>query len=256
MKRFIWLGVLLILIGGCKEVEPTQTEIRISAASSLSSSLSQIVEKFTEEYPDITVTSNYGGSGTLRKQVEHGVPVDLVFLASEKDFELLMEKGTIEKGRVFVENRLAVIKHRGFSKETLLDYINTDGKLAIGTPEAVPAGTYAIEALKGKGLDDKLTGRIVYTKDVQQVKMIVKEGTIPFGIVYLSDTIGEDGIELVEEIDPQLHSPIVYTIGIVKQEETNTKRERAIENFYRFVTAKTAMDVFVENGFLPINQGE
>ena len=86
-KLFI-LVFIVILLSGCvpkADSGETKTELTISAASSMTESLLEIKEQFEKEYPSITITYNFGGSGILRKQIEQGAPSDL-FLSASKRF--------------------------------------------------------------------------------------------------------------------------------------------------------------------------
>lgn len=62
-------------------------------------------------------------------------------------------------------------------------------KLAIGTPESVPAGKYAKAALTHENLWNELQNKIVPTKDVRQVLTYVETGNVDAGIVYKTDAL-------------------------------------------------------------------
>src|SRR5699024_6288824 len=81
----------------------------ISAAASLMDSLLEIKENFIIDDPEVNIEFNFGGSGTLRKQIEQGADIDLFFSASETDYILLEELGFIEEGSVLFQNRLVFV---------------------------------------------------------------------------------------------------------------------------------------------------
>ena len=60
-------------------------------------------------------------------------------------------------------------------------------RLALGDPEAVPAGIYARRWLEGRGLWERLRGRVVPTLDVRAALAAVESGAAEAGIVYRTD---------------------------------------------------------------------
>lgn len=249
-KSFILAFIIGMLLTGCTPKatpDETKTEVTISAASSMTESLLEIKEQFEKEYPSIAITFNFGGSGALRKQIEQGAPIDLFFFASKKDFELLNDRGMINKGKAILKNRLVIIASETAELKSLKDVVQQHKKLAIGTPEAVPAGTYAEEALRHMRMWDKLKDHLVYTKDVQQVRTFVETGAVAAGVVYLSDTVGLKKAMILEEVDPSFYSPIQYYMGIIKK---NGEKEEAEETFYRFVQNKQSGEIFERHGFV------
>ncbi|QGS69411.1 hypothetical protein CV093_17260 [Oceanobacillus sp. 143] len=94
---------------------------------------------------------------------------------------MLAEGGFVKEGSAIFRNKLVFLQQDDGPMNSLDDFINSDGKIAIGTPEAVPAGTYAEQALKELGVWEQLQGRIVFTKDVRQVLNVVKEGGLSWG---------------------------------------------------------------------------
>ncbi|QGS69412.1 molybdate ABC transporter substrate-binding protein [Oceanobacillus sp. 143] len=91
MKQLPFILLIFILfVTGCGQASGSSSdvteeiELTISAAASMTDSLNEITEAFEKENPDIKVTYNFGGSGTLRKQIEQGAPIDLFFSASKR----------------------------------------------------------------------------------------------------------------------------------------------------------------------------
>ncbi|WP_158217609.1 molybdate ABC transporter substrate-binding protein [Lottiidibacillus patelloidae] len=240
-----------MMISGCIEESKSTnstTKLTISAASSMSQSLIQLKDMFESEYPSINITYNFGGTGTLRKQIEQGAPVDMFFLASKADYDLLYDGGYIESAYPIFQNKLVIIKHIDAKINNFNDYLNTNKKIAIGTPGAVPAGTYAKQVLKSKGVWDKLVeeNRLVFTRDVKHVLTLVKQGEVDVGFVYFSDVKQTANINIIEEIDPQLHEPIEYYIAILAD---FTGNEEAVKTFYRYVLNEKSRALFNSFGF-------
>lgn len=248
-KIFI-LAFIVILLSGCvpkADSDETKTELTISAASSMTESLLKIKERFENKYPSITITYNFGGSGTLRKQIEQGAPSDLFFSASKKDFDLLKDEGMIQKGEAILKNRLVIVVPKKSNVKIFKEMFEKNQKIAIGTPEAVPAGTYAEEALINMGVWEQLKDHLVFTKDVHQVLTFVENGATNAGIVYISDTVDSDQVKILEKINPKYHSPIDYYMGIIKH---NGENYHTKELFYQFVNNKQSREIFKRHGFV------
>lgn len=154
-------------------------EILISGAASLKEYLEKNINEYKKINPDLNISLNLGGSGTLKRQLEQGGNVDIIFLANREYMIDLKENNYIYNEDIILENSLALIKNK---KSTLDKNII----LAIGDPKYVPAGQYSIEVLNSLPLKDY---SLVYGKDVRSVLSYVELGEADYGIVYLTDTV-------------------------------------------------------------------
>lgn len=252
MQKLLWMIILLgIVISGCANTESNRDiELTVSAASSLTDSLMEIKDAFEKENPHVQITYNFGGTGTLRRQIEEGAPVDLFFSASEKDYESLVDDGFVKEGAAILSNRLVVIKSKSGDVQSLASFNNHQGgAIAIGTPETVPAGAYAKQALKKMGYWKGLEEQIVLTKDVHQVLTLVSEEAAEIGIVYSSDLHRSDEVVLLENIDRAVHSPITYYIANIEDQHIGIDKMNAKQNFFEFAQGEKAKEIFEKNGF-------
>ncbi|MFC3040600.1 molybdate ABC transporter substrate-binding protein [Virgibacillus xinjiangensis] len=245
---------LLFVMAGWKtfmDVAPDgKTELTVSAASSMMDSLMEVKEAFEKEEPQIDITYNFGGSGTLRRQIEQGAPIDVFFSASKREYTRLDEAGMIVNGIALLQNRLAVVVPEGAADRSFDDFVRSERKLALGTPKAVPAGTYAQEALEKRGDWAPLEDRIVFAKDATHVLTLVEKGSVGAGIVYMSDIQDEQGIRVLEEIDETLHTPIEYTAAVIGNREGQDEHTMtAAKRFLKFVQSEESMETFRRYGF-------
>ncbi|WP_373894874.1 molybdate ABC transporter substrate-binding protein [Virgibacillus sp. CBA3643] len=251
MKRINIFSLLACLaIAGCgqaSESDNTTTELTISAAASMSGSLTELKKEFEADYPAIELTYNFGGSGTLRKQIEQGAPIDLFFSASKRDYEALEEDGLIENGAAILENKLVVITSDHVTFDSFEEFLQSDKEMAIGTPVAVPAGSYSKAVLQEMDVWENLQERLVFTKDVQQVLSYVNDGAVDVGMVYLSDLHGEENVNILEEIDPAYHPQIEYFAASIESE--NDQKDEAVQAFYDYVQREESMELFEQYGF-------
>lgn len=247
------LPLLFILLVGCndttKEKEEQNVTLTISAAASLNESLTEIKDRFEKEHSHIKVVLNFGGSGSLQQQIKQGAPVDLFFSAAEEPFNELIEEKLIDQTNHanLVKNSLVLITPMENKVSSLDDLKNASiERIAIGTPETVPAGLYAKQTLISRNLWDSVQKKtLIRTKDVRQVLTYVETGNVDVGFVYNTDALSSKKIKVVAEIPEELHEPIVYPAGII----SSTKNKEAAILFYEFLKNDTSTEIFNEYGF-------
>ena len=226
-----------------------KVELTISAAASLKDAMDVIQNTYQEEHPEVTLKFNFGGSGSLQQQISQGAPVDLFFSAAEDKFDVLVEQGNIAKedGVDLLGNSLVLVvpkdeqSIKGF-EDLAKEEIN---KISIGTPETVPAGKYAKESLEKTDLWKDVESKVVYAKDVRQVLSYVETGNVAAGIVYSTDALVSDKVNIVATADPETHTPIIYPVGIIK----DSKNYEEAKEFYSYLQSDDALKVFQEYGF-------
>lgn len=220
----------------------SKEEITVSAAASLKEVMGELTGKFQNENKDIKINLNLGGSGALKNQIVAGAPVDLVFFASQKDLKDLDNKGFIDKEyqKDILKNRLVVA---GRSNIDSLDKL-VGSSIAIGIPESVPAGKYSKEAFINYGIWDKVQKDIVYAKDVRSAAQYVDLYEVDYSLIYKTDTRVLKNSEIVYTVPENLHTPIIYSYGVIK--------DRANENvvkLYNYLNSETAKKLYEKYGF-------
>ncbi|WP_117161150.1 molybdate ABC transporter substrate-binding protein [Paraliobacillus sp. X-1268] len=250
------IGSLLILTTACvqnsKGSNEEKVELTISAAASLTDVMDELVTVFEEDHTNIQIQLNLGSSGALQQQIEQGAPTDLFISAAEDKLIYLLEKNLIDDRyyQTIVENSLVLIanKEANSTITSFEDLLETDvKKIAIGTPESVPAGAYAKQTLEQLGLYQTLSekDKLIPAKDVRQVLQYVETNNVDAGIVYQTDAIQSDLVEIVAVADQADHDRIAYPAGVVK--DTNHEPEAIL--FYDFLTSEQATTIFKEYGF-------
>jgi molybdate transport system substrate-binding protein len=259
MKKTIMITIIILLLisAACSNTknEKIKVELTVSAAASMQTVLTELQRNYEQEYPNVKLLFNYGASGALQQQIEQGAPVDVFLSASEENFNEILTKGLIDKENnvALVSNELVLIQNKqtdhkisGFAElsDTKINLI------AIGTPESVPAGKYAKETLISQNLWSKLEEKFIFAKDVRQVLTYVESGNVEAGIVYKTDAIRSNKIEIIETANSKSHSSIIYPLGVVK----NSKHQEEAINFYDYLQSDKAKEIFENYGFIFINQ--
>lgn len=224
-------------------------ELTISVAASVQDAMKEIQTAYQEEAPNVTITYNFGSSGSLAQQIAQGAPSDIFLSASQKWMDDLEEKGQIltESRKDLLQNAMVLIAP--VDKADIADFKDFEteqiSKVAIGEPESVPAGRYAKEVLTSLNLFDAIQSKLVFGKDVRQVLTYVETGNVDAGLVYATDAQISNQVQIIATAPAGTHSPIVYPIAVVQDSEN----AEAAEAFLDFLSSDTAVAIFQGYGF-------
>ncbi len=207
--------------------------------------------RFERDHPGVKVNFNFGGSGTLARQIEHGAPADVFLSAAAKQMDELAAKGLIENGtrRDLLRNQVVLIAAPGDSGlRSFAELAQPAVKLiALGDPGSVPAGDYGRQVLDSFGLWQAVQRKLVLAKDVRQVLTYVETGNADAGIVYATDARLSTKVRVAATAPESTHAPVVYPIAIVKGAHNPT----AARVFLEFLESERAGEVFAGLGFAP-----
>lgn len=247
------LLTVMSIAAGCRDSAPSSTnrvELTVSAAASLTDSLSEIRTLYTGKHANITIRFNFASSGSLRQQIEQGAPVDLFLSADLANMRILTDKQFVEANEqaVIAKNELVVVVPKD-SQTTVAKLENLTQPsvktIAAGDPLTVPAGNYTKEALTKMNIWNSIQNKLVLAKDVRQVLTYVETGNADVGFVYHTDAKSSKQVKVAFPLDPSTYSPIQYSAGIVK----STKHLKVVQDFYAYLQSKEAQEVFIKYGF-------
>ena len=207
-------------------------QLQIFAANSLEKALPEVQALYTQQNPNVTFAdTQFKGSGDLVTELQGGAPADILITASSATMDTAVQNGSIdETTRIdMFTNDLIVVKQTG-SAVTLnsLADVNSDAitTIAIGDPDAVPAGAYANQSLATIGLYSDASGKggtysagfadkVIVQSSVGNVAKTVSTGDAQIGFVYSSDLYRYDGIEQLFLVPGDTHKNIVYPGAVV-----------------------------------------
>ncbi len=223
-------------------------ELTVSAAASLKDCLTEIEAIYAKSSPNTKVLLNFGASGSLQHQIEQGAPVDIFISAGEKQIDALEAKDLLiaNSRSSLLMNSVVLIAPKN-SSLTSIQELATDKvkKVAYGEPTAVPAGQYADESLDFYKLKEKISDKVVFTKDVREVLTWVENENVDAGFVFKTDALVSDKVKVITELTEESHSPVVYPIAIIKA----TKEESRAKAFTAFLKSDQAKIIFEKYGF-------
>ncbi len=232
IKQLFFIILLILLMAGCSSKE-NKKEINISAAASLKEVMFDIKEKYEKNNKDIKLVINYGSSGALKQQIEQGAPCDVFISAGEEQIDELDKEGLLHSDTIeeFTKNKLVLVSHKNSDLNNIESLVDSKYKnIAIGNIETVPAGKYANEVLESTKLKDKIKDKLVFGKDVKEVLSWVISDNADAGFVYLSDTVNQENLKIVENINKKYHSPIIYPVAITKSSK-NYNESKSLEKY-------------------------
>lgn len=248
LLAIIVVGMISSACGDNKET--ASAEITVSAATSMKDALTRLGEDYERLHPKIHITFNYGSSGTLQQQIEQGAPVDLFLSAGMKQMEALSKKKLAMASVPIVANELVlIIPKEAAAQPADLKALAADAsykKIAVGTPETVPAGTYTKQSLTDAGIWDMLQNKIVYGKDVRQVLTYVETGNADAGFVYRTDAQTSDKVKIALQVNEHTHDPIIYPGAVVAA----SKHPDEAASLLVYLTSSEAQSVFKSFGFM------
>jgi molybdate transport system substrate-binding protein len=215
----------------------------VLAASSLQESLEEVGKAWAAEGHAAPVLS-FAASSALARQVEQGAPAD-VFVSADEDWMDKLEGQDLLRAGTRADvltNRLVLITAKGGTVRSLADL--GDGKLALADPGAVPAGKYAKAALESLGQWQAVEAKVVPAENVRAALALVERGEAALGIVYTTDAIASDRVEVLETFPESSHPPIRYPAAVLAG---STHADAAA--FLAFLSSDKARQIFTRHGF-------
>jgi molybdate transport system substrate-binding protein len=228
---------------------PSAKPVTVSAAVSLSDVLAAIAQQYGREGRG-SVRFNFGASNVLARQITSGAPVDLFVSADEAQMDLVAAAQMIADGsRVdLLRNQLAIVVPSDRPR-TMAGPRELTGpafrRIALGDPEAVPAGVYAKAWLAQQGLWPELQPKVVPTSSVRAALAAVEAGAADAAIVYRTDA----RIALkatVAYVVPAAQGPrIVYPAAVIRTAGAPEEAKR----FLDYLRGAVAARIFERFGF-------
>jgi len=251
------------VLAGCGSSANEQTTVTLFAAKSLNTVMEELIAKYNETHPNVTITGSYDSSGTLMTQIEEGAACDVFFSAAQKQMNQLEEDGLLVDGtrHNVVNNQVCVVTYQGSGTSvTGLANLSEAANLALADG-SVPVGKYTRQALVNAGIlpeaedvskittqevSEALGGiEINECANVGAVTAAVAEGSNEVGTVYYSDTYGyEDKLEILEVVSYDLTGNVIYPVAQVVNSEADDAQQQAAADFIEFLVSDEAAEIF------------
>lgn len=254
LRNRAWAIVLLgsvCALSACRVQH--HTVLVVSVAASLTDAIQEIEVAYQHEHPGVTLRNNFGSSGTLAQEIEHGAPVDVFLSAAAKPMDDLEARGLIipASRRNLLRNTLVLIASRSSRLQGFGQLTDPSVRvIALGDPGSVPAGQYGEQTLRSLHLLDVVRAKLVLAEDVRAVLAYVATGNADAGIVYATDASASNGVRIVATAPDTSHEPIVYPEAAIR----TGRNEKAAAAFVDYLNSSAAKAIFVKHGFTIASQ--
>ena len=241
------IALFLALVG----VPASATALTVSAAASLGGAFTEIAERFEDAHPGHEIRLNLGGSGALLQQIRAGAPVDVFASADSETMDRAAADGLVDaRHRHDIAGNALVVAVPSDAAVLPTDLAALADprirRIAIGQPDAVPAGRYAREALQTARLWEALAPRLVPAQNVRQALDYVARGEVDAAFVYATDLTLQPGrVKLAFTV--RVKTPIRYPIAPV----ADSREPGAARAFVEFVRSAEGQAILRRHGFLP-----
>jgi molybdate transport system substrate-binding protein len=220
-------------------------EILVFAAASLTDALQEIGAAFERE-THVHAVCSFAGSNDLARQIRAGALADVFVSANAERMDELVAAGLVRPADRFdlLTNSLVVVVSASSSLTVRGpgDLLRAH-EVAVGDPEAVPAGIYARRWLEQVGWWERLRGRVVPTLDVRAALAAVDSGAAEAGIVYRTDAAMARHARVAFEV-PRGEAPrIVYPAAVLVSASPDARR------FVEHLRSPASRVVFERLGF-------
>ena len=256
-KRVVKVRALLLFVclpGILVDVSTGKTkadDIWVLAAASLTDAVTEVIDSY-QTVVDGRILTSFASSSSLARQIENGAPAD-IFISANLAWMDVLTKDTLieaETRKDALGNRLVLVTP--ITTEITLSIKPNfdialalgDSRLAIADPDFVPAGQYAVAALKQLGVWPQVASKLAPGSDVRNTLLLVERAETKLGIVYETDVPASNYVKIVDYFPTESYPPIIYSFGIV-----NGGHRPAVESFYSYLTGATAMKIFETYGF-------
>jgi molybdate transport system substrate-binding protein len=226
------------------------SNIRIAVAANVSYAMDDLIKKFNQQHPNISVKTVLGSSGKLTAQIYHGAPYDIFISANMKyPTTLYKNKIAINPPVIYALGSLALFSNKNidFSNGLYLLKDKKISKIAIANPKTAPYGQAALEAIKNAKILKDINKKFVYAESIAQNVSYALTAT-DIGIIAKSSLYSpkmsdfKEGINWIE-VDSKLYTPI-------KQGIVMLKNSKEIKKFYDFILSDDAKKIFKDYGYL------
>ncbi len=235
---FVFVLFVLVLLPFRASAE----ELFVATASNALKAVREIARSF-QGLEGVRVHVVSGSTGKLYAQIVNGAPYH-IFLSADKERPRLLEQNGIGiRGTRFTYARgvLVVWTRRDTPLDSIEELADPRIKLiAIANPLTAPYGRAAMEALKKKGLFEKVKNKLLYAENVSQALGFTITGNADASIVALSAVSGTEG-RLIK-VDPSLYPPI-------EQDAIALRDTPEVHRFLQFLRSARARSIFKKYGY-------
>lgn len=231
----------------------------IAAAADLKFAVTELAAAFKSETGN-EVKLSFGSTGNFATQIRQGAPFQLFMAADQKFIADLHREGfTKDAGDLYAEGRIVLMVPHGsvLKADEAMDDLAAQleagriTRFAIANPEHAPYGLRAEEALRHRGLWDKVQPHLVLGENVSQAAQFALSGNAQGGIIAYS-------LALAPEVRSQgqfaliphdWHEPLLQRMALLRNAGP------VATEFYTFMKSPRAREIMKKYGFVLPDEG-
>lgn len=246
LAGLLFASLFPLLLCGCK---PGQTRLTIRGGPSLDSLFSDLVKRYQEQHPEVTVITDFTCPPcVLFKRPGMEANFDLFVSLGQFELDHLSRNGQIafgQSGEIGYTSLALVTSSRVKAPVRSIADLHKPGlrRIGVGDPTQVGVGYYAKQALSKAGLWQELQPRFVYTQSgCELLKWLSLGRDIDAAIVW-SLCLGEEpgSIKSVVVFPKEMSPPVPVLLGIPAS-ATNAPEARRFIEFARSTAARDLME--------------
>jgi molybdate transport system substrate-binding protein len=152
----------------------------------------------------------------------------------------------LETNRIFAYNKLVFLGGKRSTPLTLNKLTDLE-RIALGSPQSVPAGQYAKQALEHTGVYALLAQqrKLVMAKDVRQALLYADRGEVDGAFVYQTDALLARTAKILFTVPDDLYDRVSYPLGLTPAGAKNTSAKA----LYEYMSSPEAKAVLKKYGF-------
>jgi molybdate transport system substrate-binding protein len=247
-------------VAQAQEPSTVTGELTVFAAASLTEPFIEIGKRLELSHPGLKVVYNFGGSPTLRTQLEQGAYADVFASADAVQMEQAKKSNVVQgESSVFVKNRLvAIVPKDNKAKITTFCDLGKPGlKLDLANAK-VPVGNYSRQAIAKASTEcgadfaqRTLKNLVSEEENVKQVVTKIQLGEADAGIVYVSDVTPRVSRDVQAITIADAHNQLAtYPIALTKE----VRNRAAAQAFISFVLSAEGQAILKAHSFIPLKE--
>ncbi len=240
------LVLLLLWTPGTSRQPSSQPPLVLYCAAGINPPVADVVKEYQDQY-GVTVSVQYGGSGTLLSNLRVAQSGDLFAAADASYIQLAREQGLIAEMIPLATQRPVVATARGNPKkiQAVKDLLRADVRIALGNPDAASIGKQTEVALVKAGLWENLKQAVqahgVFKPTVNDVANDIKIGTVDAGVIWDSTAQQYPELEIVGPLTEDTHFVMEIQVAVLRSSRQPTEALR----FARYLSARDkGLEVF------------
>ena len=227
---FIYIGAIYACTSNGAD-STKKAELNIAVAANMQFAMDSLVQIFEKDH-GINCEVSANSSGMLTAQIEKGAPFDLFVSANLRYPNILKEKGYADAPVVYAQGSLILVYRKGKYRD--IDDVwksKSVTRIGIAQDKTAPYGMAARDYLKKRGIEYKISKKLVIGESVGQVNQYIQTGVVDAAFTSYSYMAKFPNAKFLE-VDDQSYDPIHQGAVILKHgKENHMESSKAFMDF-------------------------